>query len=195
MENKNAEHFIYLVLSWLQGGRRMDKYELIKLRTTTTTYLMNNDDFLLMERAKNRKFAPGIWAGVGGHLEPHEINNPEESCLREIYEETGIEEKDLENLKLKYIVLRRSKDEIRIQYVYFANSKTRDIIQTDEGELFWINKKELFERDLSATTRETLKHYISYEVAIEDILIGTVSVYENCPIMNWIPVQDWEGMI
>lgn len=156
---------------------------------------MNEEDFLLMQRSVHRKFAPGIWAGVGGHLEPHEINNPEEACLREVYEETKIQKKDLENLKLKYIILRRSKNEIRIQYVYFANSKTRSISQTDEGKLFWINKNDLFDRDLSTTARETLKHYKTYGDSIEDILVGVVSVELNKPIMNWVPVQDWEGMI
>jgi 8-oxo-dGTP diphosphatase len=168
---------------------------LIKLRTIATAYLMNNEEFLLMKRSKDRKFKPGIWAGVGGHLEPHEINNPEEACLREIFEETGIDGKNLEGFKLKYIILRRSKEEIRIQYVYFAYSKTRNINQTDEGELFWINKKELFDRDLSATTKETLKHYINFEDSIEDILVGTVSAEDNRPLMNWVPVQDWEGML
>ncbi len=153
---------------------------------------MNNEEFLLMKRSINRKFAPGIWAGVGGHLEPNEINRPQEACLREIFEETGIKEEDLENLKLKYIVLRRSKDEIRIQYVYFAYSKIRNVIQTDEGELFWINKEELFERDLSTTTKEILKHYIEYGYNTYDVLVGTVSAKDNQPIMNWIPVQDWE---
>lgn len=168
---------------------------LIKLRTTATAYLMNNDDYLLMKRAMNRKFKPGIWAGVGGHLEPHEINNPEEACLREIFEETGIGKNELENFKLKYITLRRSKNEIRIQYIYFAHSKTRNVIQTDEGELFWINRKEIFDKDLSVTTRETLKHYTSYEDTIDDILVGTVSAQNNHPIMTWLPVQDWEDMI
>ncbi|MBW4829476.1 MAG: hypothetical protein KZY61_01470 [Clostridiaceae bacterium] len=103
-----------------------------------------------------------------------------------------IKEEDLENLKLKYIVLRRLKDEIRIQYIYFAYSEIRNVIQTDEGELFWINKEELFERELSTMTREILKHYIEYGDNIYDVLVGTVSVEDNQSIMNWIPVQDWE---
>lgn len=167
---------------------------MIKLRTIATAYLMNNEDFLLMKRSMNKKFAHGIWAGVGGHIEPHEINKPEEACLREIFEETGIEEKDIENLNLKYIVLRRSKDEIRIQYVYIGVSKTRNVSQTDEGELFWINRNELFERELSATTRSTLKHYLEFKDDFKDILVGTVRAENNHPIMNWCPVQDWEGM-
>lgn len=156
---------------------------------------MNNQDFLLMKRSLDRKFAPGIWAGVGGHREPHEINIPEVACLREIFEETGIAEKDIENLNLKYIILRRSKDEIRVQYVYFGVSKTREILQTDEGELFWINRSELFDRELSATTRSALNHYLDFGGSSEEIIVGTVRAENNKPIMNWCSVQDWEGMI
>ncbi|QHQ60211.1 NUDIX domain-containing protein [Anaerocolumna sedimenticola] len=63
---------------------------MIKLRNMATAYLMNRNEFLLMKRAAGRNLAPGLWAGVGGHLEPEELNSPKEACLREIYEETGI---------------------------------------------------------------------------------------------------------
>lgn len=167
---------------------------MIKLRSMATAFLTNNGDFLLMKRAVNRKFAPGIWAGVGGHLEADEINDPRKACIREIYEETGICEKDLVDLKLKYIIMRRSRDEIRIQYVYLAKTTIRQVVNTDEGELFWINKDELFDRELSATSRMTLKHYLENGEKTIDILVGTVSAASNRPIMNWNPVQDWEGI-
>jgi 8-oxo-dGTP diphosphatase len=46
-----------------------------------TAFLMNKDDFLLMQRLMQKKFAPGIWAGVGGHVEPEEVNNPYSACI------------------------------------------------------------------------------------------------------------------
>lgn len=165
---------------------------MIKLRTMTAAYIRNGEDFLLMKRSVNKKFKPGIWAGVGGHLEPEEINNPLAACLREVYEETGISEKELDNIVLKYIVTRRSKDEIRIQYVYFADSCTRNVGQTDEGELHWINKNNLLDRELSVTTIETLKHYLGIGHNLDGIMVGTVSVENNQPIMNWVTVEDWE---
>ena len=167
---------------------------MIKLRTTAAAYLKNGEDYLLMRRSMERKFAPGIWAGVGGHLEPDEINSPEEACLREIFEETQISKSNIHNLKLKYIILRRSKDEIRIQYIYFGETSTRHFVNTDEGELFWISKEALLNRELSATTRMTFEHYFEYGGKTEDVLVGTVSAINHRPVMNWNPVQDWEGL-
>jgi 8-oxo-dGTP diphosphatase len=136
---------------------------------------------------------PGIWAGVGGHLEPEEINNPETACLREIYEETGLTNSQLSDLRLKYILLRQSKDEIRVQYVYFAKTTTRQVKPSEEGDLYWINRDELFERDFSATTVFVLKHYLVYEDSITEVLVGTVSEEHNKPVINWATLKDWES--
>jgi 8-oxo-dGTP diphosphatase len=166
---------------------------MIKLRVMATAYLVNNDDILMMERSSSKSFVPRVWAGVGGHLEPEEINDPKRACIREIYEETGIEEKDIRDLCLKYIILRRNKNEIRTQYVYIGNTSKRQVINTDEGKLFWISKEKLFERKLSVTTKMTLKHYLENMKEERDVLVGVVSTDKNNPIINWIPVQDWEG--
>jgi 8-oxo-dGTP diphosphatase len=167
---------------------------MIKLRVMTTAYLVNDDELLMMERSKERRFAPGIWAGVGGHLEPEEINDPYKACIREIYEETGIEEEYISGLNLKYMILRRSKEEIRMQYVYIGNTLKRKVKNTDEGNLYWISKDSLLERALSVTTQMTLKHYLEYGSEIRDILVGVVSADNNNPVINWIPLQDWEGL-
>lgn len=44
---------------------------------------------LMLKRSPDRKLAPDLWTGVGGHIEPDEINDPKSACYREIYEETG----------------------------------------------------------------------------------------------------------
>jgi 8-oxo-dGTP diphosphatase len=64
---------------------------------------------------------------VGGHVEPNESNDPKATCLREIYEEAGIEEKDFEKLDLKYIILRREKDEIRVHHIFIGITKTKKL--------------------------------------------------------------------
>jgi 8-oxo-dGTP diphosphatase len=158
-----------------------------------TAYIINNNDILMMQRSMNKKFAPGVWAGIGGHVEPNEVNDPQETCIREIYEETGISKENLFDLKLKYIILRKSKLEIRIQYVYTAKTNIRKVIDTDEGTLFWINKNDILDRDLSTTVRMTLDHYLKYEDTLDDILVGTVSSEKEQPKINWVPLQDWES--
>lgn len=165
---------------------------MIKLRSMSVAFLMNEQDLLLIKRSAGRKLLPGIWAGVGGHLEPEEINNPETACLREIYEETGLTNSQLSELRLKYILLRQSKDEIRVQYVYFAKTTTRQVKPSEEGDLYWINRDELFERDFSATTVFVLKHYLVYEDSITEVLVGTVREEHIKPVINWSILKDWE---
>lgn len=85
------------------------------------------------------------------------------------------------------------KNEVRIQYVYFGKTSIRAVSNNDEGELFWIDKGELFNRNLYITTRFVLEHYLGHENEINDILVGTINADNNRPIVNWSPVQDWEG--
>lgn len=168
---------------------------MIKLRTMATAFLTNSEDFLLMKRSMERKFGPGLWAGVGGHLEPREINDPRSACLREICEETSISENNILDLKLRYIILRRSKDEIRISYVYFGQTNVREFKNTDEGELFWISKNELFSRKFSIMNEMVLKHYLgSVDKVNQEVMVGTLNSVDGQPVMNWSAVQDWEGL-
>lgn len=157
-------------------------------------FLINNDDFLLLKRSESRKFAPGVWAGVGGHVEPDEINSPYVACTREIFEETGISEGNIEGLRLHYIILRRSDNEIRISYVYFGHSNTRVIIDSDEGKLSWIHKDDLFQRNLSVMNKVALSHYINNESTDGKVLVGTLDL--SCSTQNviWSPILDCEGI-
>jgi 8-oxo-dGTP diphosphatase len=166
---------------------------LILLRNVSTAFLTNRNDFLLMKRSEKRKIAPGFWAGIGGHLEPHEINTPQIACLREIYEETGIHESDIDDFRLKYIILRRTKNEIRNNYIYFGNSNKREVVDTDEGKLYWVAKNELLNREFTDTIRIMLTHYLELGSKENDVLVGVAKCESNKPYMNWTLLQDWEN--
>ena len=124
---------------------------MISLRNGVAAFLYNNGNYLLMRRADNREIAPGVWSGVGGHLEPNEINDPLAACYREIEEESGISSDKITSLELFYIITRRSKDEIRQSYIYFGDTSESDLVQTDEGKLFWIPCNELLKREYTKT--------------------------------------------
>jgi len=47
---------------------------MITLVNYVAAFLQNDNQYLLMKRADNRKINPGYWSGVGGHIEPHEIS-------------------------------------------------------------------------------------------------------------------------
>ena len=168
----------------------------MNLRVLSGAFIIEGNDYLMMKRADNRRIAPGMWGGVGGHAEPNEINNPKTTCLREIYEETGIEEKNFKNLDLRYIVLRRDNAEITLMYFFIGSAQTRYYEdKTQEGKLFWINESELFDRPMSFELRNILEHYTAVGYKSSEINVGTVSVIENKPTINWNSLDEWEGIM
>ena len=102
-----------------------------------------NGNILVQERIKND------WPGInfpGGHVETDE--SLEESCIREMKEETGLDVFDLEgcgffewnNIDTK---------ERHIAVLYRTNKYVGNIINSKEGKVFWINYKDINEYCLS----------------------------------------------
>lgn len=167
----------------------------MNIRVLSGAFIIEGNDYLMMKRADNKRIAPGMWAGVGGHVEPDEINNPKTSCLREVYEETGIEEKYFNKIDLKYIILRRDKLEISLIYYFIGFVGTRYYEdKTQEGKLYWINESKLLDRPMSFEIRNILEHYRDVGYKSSNINVGTISVIENKPIINWSSLDGWEGI-
>lgn len=166
---------------------------MLMFRNVATAFLMNSNDFLLMERAKDNDLMPSFWYGVGGHLEQEELNNPRAACLREICEETGLQEKEIEDLKLKYVLLRRNNNETVINYVYFGLSKTRKVVENDEGTLHWISKEEVLKYNFVDALKLTLSHYLEPENNLNEVLVGVVKNENNISSMSWSVLQNMES--
>ena len=169
---------------------------MIKFRNIITAFLTNGDEFLLMERNNIKKIMPGYWSGINGHMEEHEINNPRATCIREIFEETGIREEQITDLKLKYIVLRRSHEETVINYMYFGKSLTRELTKNNEGNMYWINKENVLNHLYLDAIRLTLDHYLKHGESINDILVGVADIDENnqCKL-NWSKLKDMKNLL
>lgn len=166
---------------------------MLKLRVLATAFLLNGEDVLLMKRNHNRRLFPGFWAALGGHVEPPEINDPRAACLRELSEEAGLTAAELAGLRLCYVINRRAGEEIRVQYVYFGPVNRRELSDCEEGEMHWVNRSEAAELNTSFTTREVLRRHFSHQ-AVEQgaVQVGVVSADGVKPVINWIPLQDWE---
>lgn len=165
---------------------------MLKLRTMVTAFIFHEGKVLFIKRAMDRKLMPGGWAPIGGHIEPEELNDPQKACIREIYEETGLDSEDLSPLQLKYIMHRRKDNEIRIQYVFFCQSRKSSVSHNEEGELFWMDPEQVFEMDISATTGFLLDNYLTVGRDMEELLVGTVGSKKGSPQINWGILQDWE---
>lgn len=135
---------------------------MIRVRTMTGAFLMNNRDVLMLKRSENKTIAPGLWSCIGGHVEPHEHDSPEISCLREIEEETGISRTDIMHLTLRYILLRRIDHELRQHYIFVGDSNTRRVGHCDEGELHWVNLSEVANLQMSVSLTLMFEHYLQH---------------------------------
>jgi 8-oxo-dGTP diphosphatase len=124
-------------------------------------------------------------------MEPGELNNPAAACIREIEEETGIAPSDINNLELLYIIIRRFKDEIRQSYIYFGNTSKTEVIQTGEGELFWIPENALLDREFSATFTAMLEHYIKRDMGDRAVYAGVAGNNNGALKMTWARCEDF----
>ena len=163
----------------------------IRLRQMTCAYLRNGSDLLLMKRSDTRRIAPGLWACIGGHLEPEEISDPAACALREIEEETGIAAHRIHDLRLQAVVMRRRSREIRVQYVYFGATATRALGQTAEGTLYWIPLADILDKEMSAANRFILEKYLR-DGPSDAVWVGALGNRDGAPFIQWASVEDWE---
>jgi hypothetical protein len=84
-------------------------------------------------------------------MEQSEINNPIITCYRENYEETVIITDNIITLELLYVITRWSKNEISQSYIYFGKTSQTNVIQTNEGDLFWNPESEILNREYTKT--------------------------------------------
>jgi len=137
-------------------------------RITAGAFLTCGDKVLLMKRGLHKELGPGMWAGAGGHLDICDIKNPRaidlaETCYREVYEETGIPSTDISNLKLKYIAVRKYGNEVRLHYYYFGEVTSEiPLPQCNEGEFFWIQKKDVPSLPMSTSVKEAIMHWLNH---------------------------------
>ena len=108
------------------------------------------DMILVINRTKSD------WPGLsfpGGHLEENETL--EESVVREMKEETGLE---IKNPKLCAIKEWDWGNGVRyLGLLYKTNDFRGELKSSNEGEVFWINKKDIYKYHLSQDFLELFK--------------------------------------
>ena len=132
-----------------------------KLRNMTAIYLLQGDKVLLLFR-QGGKVVNNVWTGsAGGHFEEFELNDARACVLRELKEELGLCENDIENISLRYVTLRRTKGEIRQNYYFFANLRESigDDLRSNEGIVQWFLLKDIGNLDMPYTAKYVMEHY------------------------------------
>ena len=134
-----------------------------RLRHMTAVYLCQKGRILLLYRQGGR-VVNNVWVGsAGGHFEPDELNDPRACVLRELGEELGLTEAQLTDLKLRYIVLRNTKGEVRQNYFFFAELQAgaEQGLVSDEGQLHWFGLEELPSLPMPLSARQAIDHWLA----------------------------------
>ncbi len=145
-----------------------------KLRNMTSVYLTKDVGILCLYRVGSRVANNKYIGSAGGHFEPGELNDPKRCVLREIQEELGLQEHDLEGLSLRYITHRLVGGEIRQNYYYFARLKDEKDLTSTEGTLHWIPYEKIPSLDMPVSAKHMILHYLQ-EGRFTDILYAGIT--------------------
>ena len=113
----------------------------VKIVNTCFGAVMHDGKLLLIKRAKEPY--KGLWALVGGKIEFGE--HPEDTAIREVKEETGL---DVKFSHFAGIISEVLKEDGRITnhficFICVVHADTADVIESDEGELRWFAMDEI----------------------------------------------------
>lgn len=134
-----------------------------KLRNMTSIYLRKDGKFLLLYRMGSRVVGNSYTGTAGGHFEESELNDARACVLRELQEETGLSEQDIDHLQFRYITLRLKNGEVRQNYYFFgtlAEHVDAEKLSSNEGKLQWFDASEVEGLNMPHSAKYMLLHYI-----------------------------------
>lgn len=132
------------------------KYTDYKTVLTVNALIWCNGKVLMLKRADNKKVDPGLYSGVGGKVEPHESFY--DALLREIEEETGINEFD--SIRV-YSITQHPYPPTDSEWVniYFVVkiAKQIEVKPTEDGTFHWIDPKDIDNYPTPSDTKDYIK--------------------------------------
>ena len=159
-------------------------------RITAGAFLTCGNKILLMKRGLHKELGPGLWAGIGGHIDINDITNPRAlnlavTCFREVYEETGIARESIRDLKLRYIATRKVGDEIRFHHHFIGEMETEiPLPKCEEGELHWVCKDDIPRLPMSTSVGEALKHWLANPHSNDVYMVAVDKAGENATVLQ-----------
>ncbi len=133
-----------------------------KQRTMASVYLICDDKILLLYREGSR-VVNQVWIGsAGGHFELEDENDAGSCVLRELYEELNITQHEITHLALRYITLRRTNDEIRQNFYFFADfpNGTNVPLASNEGRLQWFPLNQIENLSMPFSAKYMIRHWL-----------------------------------
>lgn len=111
------------------------------MRNTTLCHIEKDGCYLMLHRVKKENdLNHDKWIGIGGKFEDKE--SPEQCNAREVFEETGL---TLLDSKYRAVVTFVSdKWETEYMHIFTATEFSGTVHECDEGELVWVDKKDMY---------------------------------------------------
>lgn len=162
---------------------------MMKLRNMTSVYLTGEQGILCLYRVGSRVVSNRYIGSAGGHFEKEELNDPRACVLREMGEELGLTESDVEGLRLRYITHRYMAGEIRQNYYYFARLRSNAPLHSTEGSLRWVKPEEFPDLPMPVSAKHMILHYLR-EGRNTDLLYGGITEETGT---NFVPMRQFDG--
>ena len=159
-----------------------------KLRNMTSVYLTGEQRILCLYRIGSRVANKKYIGSAGGHFEKEELNDARACVLRELQEELGITEADVEDLKLRYVTLRLKDGEIRQNYFFFGKLKAEQELTSTEGILHWIPYDGFDNLTMPASAKHMIMHYLKVG-RFDDNLYGGVTDSNGT---HFVPLKEFD---
>ena len=131
-----------------------------KLRNMTSLYLVDDSGILCLYRIGSRVANQKYVGSAGGHFEPCELNDARACVLREMQEELGLTESDVEVLRLLYITHLLTGGEIRQNYYFFARLKEERPLTSTEGTLRRVPYGQIPALEMPVSAKHMILHYV-----------------------------------
>ena len=159
-----------------------------KLRNMTSVYLTGEQGILCLYRIGSRVAKNKFIGSAGGHFEKDELNDARACVLRELREELGLSEEDVDDLKLRYVTLRLKDGEIRQNYFFFGKLNAERELTSTEGILHWIPYDGFENLSMPASAKQMILHYLKTG-RYDDNLYGGVT---DCGGTHFVPLTEFD---
>ena len=143
-----------------------------KLRNMTSVYLTGEKGILCLFRIGSRVANNKYVGSAGGHFEKEELSDARACALREMGEELGLTEADVQDLKLRYVTYRLKNGEIRQNYYFFGKLLSEKTLHSTEGNLQWFTYEEAENLHMPASAKHMMLHYLKTGRFDENLYAG-----------------------